>query len=151
MEGRENSFINGLMFLMINDTLYPRSVRTTTFNCELTELLDDRSPMVNPVIDKALYRLGDDELFVTLADRTYPVDADIDNDYSYLLPFHEINDEGWSIFIISDGESVRLFVGETAGNGQKLRDTIEIPLKKYNSTIDRLKEFYKEIINEWRS
>jgi len=156
MEGWEDrSFINGLMFLMINDELYPKYVRTTTFNCELDELLDDDSPLIRPVVDKKLYQLDDAELLKMFVNITYPDiddDDDIDNDYSYLLPFHEINDDGWSIFIISDGENIKLFVYDRRDQypDVKLHDTLEIPAEKYFKTINELKKFYNDLLNEWR-
>lgn len=156
MGWEDKSFLNGLMFLMINDELYPQYVRTTTFNCEFDELLDDDSPLIRPVVDKKLYQLDDAELLKLFVNITYPDiddDDDIDSDnYSYLIPFHEINDDGWSIFIISDGENIKLFVYDRRDQypDVKLHDTLEIPAEKYFKTINELKKFYNDLLNEWR-
>ncbi|MBQ8965365.1 immunity 42 family protein [Ruminococcus sp.] len=152
MGWEDKSFLNGLMFLMINDELYPKYVRTTTFNCEPDELLDDDSPLIRPVVDKKMYQLDDAELFDILAKATYPEDDDKDNDYSYLIPFHEINDEGWSIFIISDGENIKLFVYDRRDRypDVKLHDRLELPAEKYFKTISALKDFYTKLLDEWR-
>ena len=150
MNGWEDrSFMNGLMFLMINSELYPKNVRTTTFNCELDELLGDDSPLVRPPVDKTMFQLDDTELLNRFVSVTYPEDLDTDNDYSYLIPFHEINDEGWSIFIISDGDLIKLLVCNRRDD-HKLHDTLEVPAEKYFMTINKLKEFYNDLLNEWR-
>ena len=61
-------------------------------------------------------------------------------------------DDGWSIFIISDGENIKLFVYDRRDQypNVKLHDTLEIPAEKYFKTINELKKFYNDLLNEWR-
>ena len=39
----KGSWKNGIMFVIINDNIYPKDVRTTTFNSEIPEILDSDS------------------------------------------------------------------------------------------------------------
>ena len=140
-----DSFKNGIMFLLINGEVYPKDVRTTTFNCELAELLDENSAMRSPVKDKELYVLKSTELFEKLADFTYGKDRDALYDTAYLLPFHEINDTGYSIFIISDGENIRLMVGRWQDDKIILDNEIEMTSQEYFEVIDGLDIFYTKL------
>lgn len=161
-EWEDTSFINGWMFLKINDELYPKEVRTTTLNCELPDLLGENSPMKKPVVDKELYRLDSRELFDRIARITYSEELDALYDISYQLPFHEINDEGWDVFIISDGENIKLLVGEWKHNKLAdgswawaeepiFHDETELSCDEYKAVIDGLEDFYNSLKNERRS
>ena len=67
-EWEVSSWKNGLMFVIVNDDIYPKDVRTTTFNSELPDLLNPDSAFMHPVIDKALFAKNDQEIldYVTM-------------------------------------------------------------------------------------
>ena len=133
---------NGFMFMMINSELYPKSVRTTTLSSEFADLLAENSAMKNPVIDKELYHSDSETLFTAMAERTHGKDYDALYDCSFLIPFQEINDEGWNIFIISDGDNIKLMAGIWQDEKLLYHDEIEMPAKKYFDTIAELEKFY---------
>lgn len=136
----ETSFINGIMFVAVNDDIYPKEMRTTTFNSELLDILD--SAFTDPVNDKTLYDMSDAELFRHMAETTYPPDEDTLNDYRFHIPFHEICDSGYAFFVITNGENVRILVGKWEGDSLAFVDSTEISLQEYNDIIAQLRSFY---------
>ncbi len=141
----ENGYLNGLMFLIVNDSIYPREVRTTTLCCELPELLDAQSALRNPVIDTALFRMETAECFRRITEAVYPEDHETDNDYRYLIPFHEINDSGFSMFAVSDGKSVRILVGEWEQGVHSFVEETVILMEEYRRIAEQLQEFEQEL------
>lgn len=141
-EWEDDTLKNGFMFMMINSELYPKSARTTTLSSEFADLLAENSAMKNPVIDKELYHSDSKTLFTAMAERTHGKDYDALYDCSFLMPFHEITDEGWNIFIISDGDNVKLMTGKWQDEKLLYHDEIEMPAKKYFDTIAELEKFY---------
>lgn len=161
-EWDDGSFIQGMMFLMINEKIYPNEPWTATFSTELPMLLDEKySPMKNPVVNKELYSVEGRELYDRLMVITHSEELDALYDSSYYLPFMEINDLGWEVFVISDGEKVRLLVGKwndsKSIDGRQYRekpeflDEVELTCEEYNSVIDKLEDFYNSLYNERRS
>lgn len=144
-EWENDSFKNGIMFLMIKGEIYPKSARTVTFSCELPELLDESSPLVSPIVDRKLFQLNSTALFEQLADITYSKDRDALYDTRFLIPFHEINDAGYSIFIISDGDDIRVLAGTHRRDDLYLDNEIKLPKERYMKVIDKLKEFYNTL------
>ena len=145
-EWEDESFLNGIMFLMIHGKIYPKNARTTSFNCELPDLLDERSAMMSPVIDEELFRLDSETLFEKLADITYSKDRDALYDMRFLIPFHEINDSGYCVFIISNGDEIRLLVGAPRGDGLYLENEIQLTKAQYTKVTDKLKKFYYDTL-----
>ncbi|MCR5541959.1 MAG: immunity 42 family protein [Ruminococcus sp.] len=142
-EWEDDTIKNGFMFMMINSELYPKSVRTTTLSCEFADLLAENSAMKNPVIDKELYHSDSETLFTAMAERTHGKDYDALYDLSFLIPFQEITDEGWNIFIISDGDNIKLMAGRWHDEKLLYHDEIEMPAKKYFDTIAELENTLK--------
>lgn len=138
-------FINGLMFLYLNKKAYPKELRTTALSTELPELLDEGSPLVSPKKDERMFALDSSERFELLYRRTYPEDIDKESDLSYLIPFHEINDAGFAVFTLTDGESVMITVGEWSQGRLLPLDEYICEKTKYFGVIDRLREFYRAL------
>lgn len=138
-------FVNGLMFLYLNGKAYPEELRTTTFSTELPELLDKASPLVKPKENKKLFYADSNERFETLSSLTYPEDIDKENDLSYLVPFHEINDSGFAVFTLTDGESVMITVGKWSEGKLLPVNEYILPAAQYNKVTDKLKAFYDEM------
>ena len=49
------TYQSGIVFLFLDNTIYPDTVRNTTLNFDLYHLTRDDSPFMNPVIDSDLY------------------------------------------------------------------------------------------------
>lgn len=142
-EWEDESYKNGIMFFMINGEIYPKDVRTATFNCELPELLDESSAMRTPVVNRELFQLESKALFGQLTDITYGKNRDALYDMRYLIPFHEITDAGYSIFIISNGKWIKLLAGRWQSDEIVLENEIELPKDEYMKITDKLKKYYE--------
>ena len=134
-------FVNGLMFFYLNKKAYPKALRTTTLNTELPELLDEKSPLLKPKRNKRLFKLDGAERFAKIAALTFPEDIDKKNDYSYLVPFHEINDSGIAVFTLTDEEQVIIMVGEWSDGKLLQTDERVVDILEYESVIAQLKEY----------
>lgn len=159
-EPPDDTFRNGIMFLCVNGEIYPKDVRTTTFYTELPFLLAPESALMNTVVDKELFKLPSGELLAYLESITYPDDTDddddIDNDYRFVLPFEEISDRGFDVFLVSDGENVRVLVGQDVNrrlspngfivnDGHELASETTITLAELESIRSQLSEFYSSL------
>lgn len=163
-EPQNDTFRNGIMFLCVNGEVYPKDVRTTTLNCELPWLLAPESPLMNTVIDKELFEMPSDELLAYLESITYPDvidddaddDIEIDNDYRFVLPFEEISDRGFDVFVLSDGENVRVLVGQDVNrrlspngfivtDGVELASETQITLQELENIRSQLAQFYDSL------
>ena len=136
---------NGIMFVILNEGIYPKEVRTTTFNSEIFDILNSNSAFMNPLIDKELYNKSDLELFHYIADITFPEDLETDNDYRYLIPFHEINDSNYNFFIISNDVNIKIFVGRWEHENITLVDCTEISKQEYIEIKSKLTIFYNSV------
>lgn len=138
----EGFWINGIMFVIVNGEIYPKDVRTTTFNSELPDILSSNSAFINPVDNKELYGKGETELFSYIADVTYPHNFDNDNDYSFLIPFHGINDSGYRVFITSNGVNIKILIGKWENEKIKFVDSAEISMQEYDKIKTQIMAFY---------
>ena len=143
-EWEMGGWINGIMFVIVNGEVYPKDVRTTTFGSELYSLLTDNSAFINPINDKELYGKDGPELLRHLADMTYPPNPDDDNDYRFLIPFHEINDSGYHLFILSNGDQVKILVGKWEEEKVAFVDETELSMQEYNQIKGKVMGFYHD-------
>lgn len=127
---------NGIMFVIINDDIYPKNVRTTTFSSELPEILDSESAFINPIIDKELYVKSDEQTIEFVSDE--------ENEYyyRYFIPFHEINDSGYRLYVISDSCNVKILVCKLESEKTELVDKLEIPIQEYDEIKSQVIDFY---------
>lgn len=132
----KGSWKNGIMFLIINDNIYPKDVRTTTFNSEIPEILDSDSAFINPIIDKELYEKSDLQII------GFVDDEEKENYYRYFIPFHEINDSGYRFYIISDSCNVKILVCKLENDKPSLVDRLEISIQEYNEIKFQVIDFY---------
>ena len=140
------SYVNGLLFVMLNGEIYPKTVRTATLNCELPELLNENSPFMNPVISWELYYLKSKDLFQRLATMTYPENSEQDNDYHFsMIALHEIYDSGYCLFIVSNGKNVRIQVGQWENEELVFIDETEISTEELNEIQILISEFERDM------
>lgn len=139
----EDTWINGIMFVAVNGEIYPKDVRTTTFNSEIPDLLRLDSAFINPIEDKELYSMKKSKLLRYMANITYPPNYE-DNDYSFLIPFHEINDSGYNFFILSNGENIKILVAKWKNENIKFVDKTIISTQEYNEIKSQIIAFYND-------
>lgn len=139
-EWEDSTWINGIMFVLVNGKIYPAEIRTTTFNSELPDLLRDDSAFVHPVENQKLYRKKTAKLFRHLTEMTYS--RNFLKDDRFLIPFHELNDAGYNFFVLSDGDRVKILIGKWKSRKIKFVDKTVISLQTYNEIKSQLTVFY---------
>ena len=136
------TYQSGIVFLFLDNTIYPDTVRNTTLNVDLYHLTRDDSPFMNPVIDPDLYELEKEQLFKTLYETTYPEDIEADNDYKYVWwELHEIGDAGFDIFSVSNGKKIKIFGAKLHIDDVELLNMVELDLDEYLSIANELKNY----------
>ena len=135
------TYQSGIVFLFLDNTIYPDTVRNTTLNVDLYHLTRDDSPFMNPVIDPDLYELEKEQLFKTLYETAYPEDIEADNDYKYVWPLDEIGDAGFDIFSISNGKKIKIFGAKLHIDDVDLLNMVELDLDEYLSIANELKNY----------
>ena len=135
------TYQSGIVFLFLDNTIYPDTVRNTTLNVDLYHLTRDDSPFMNPVIDPDLYELEKEQLFKTLYETAYPEDIEADNDYKYVWPLQEIGDAGFDIFSISNGKKIKIFGAKLHIDDVDLLNMVELDMDEYLSIANELKNY----------
>ena len=135
------TYQSGIVFLFLDNTIYPDTVRNTTLNVDLYHLTRDDSPFMNPVIDPDLYELEKEQLFKTLYETAYPEDIEADNDYKYVWPLWEIGDAGFDIFSVSNGKKIKIFGAKLHIDDVDLLNMVELDLDEYLSIANELKNY----------
>ena len=135
------TYQSGIVFLFLDNTIYPDTVRNTTLNVDLYHLTRDDRPFMNPVIDSDLYELEKEQLFKTLYETTYPEDIEADNDYKYVWDLLEIGDAGFDIFSISNGKKIKIFGAKLHIDDVDLLNMVELDLDEYLSIANELKNY----------
>ena len=135
-EWETGSYKNGLMFVMVNDEIYPKKARTTTLNSELSDILSPDSAFADPITDKELYVKSDKEIIGRFSDE--------ENDLwrRCFIPFHEIEDSGHRFYVISDGASVKILVCKMDICKTELVNKLEMPIKEYEEVRSQVTDFY---------
>lgn len=135
------TYQSGIVFLFLDNTIYPDTVRNTTLNVDLYHITQDDSPFMNPVIDPDLYELEKEQLFKTLYETAYPEDIEADNDYKYVWPLQEIGDAGFEIFSVSNGKKIKIFGAKLHIDDVDLLNMVELDLDEYLSIANELKDY----------
>ena len=140
-----DNFIQGILNVYVNGVQYPDALRTTTLSSDIHWLLEDTSPFINPQINEELYSLETVELFNTLSKLTFPETGE--NDYSYLIPLHEISDAGFYLFIVASEKEVRLLITQCNNlNVLTFSDEIKMDILDFECIKQKVRNYYmKEI------
>lgn len=136
-----NNFIQGILNVYVNGVQYPDALRTTTLSSDIHWLLEDTSPFINPQINEELYSLETVELFNTLSKLTFPETGE--NDYSYLIPLHEISDAGFYLFIVASEKEVRLLITQCNNlNVLTFSDEIKMDILDFECIKQKVRNYY---------
>lgn len=145
-EWETHNYKNGLLFLFFKGELYPKELRTTVLNSDLPTLLDGaHSPFLTPVSDASLYALEDEALFRRIAEMAYPPDGVTGNDCSFSLPLQELNDAGYALFLLSNGQQVKYLLGRWFGNSLSLAGTVELDASEHRAIVRQMTQYSKEL------
>ena len=132
-----STYQSGIVFLFLDNTIYPDTVRNTTLNVDLYHLTRDDNPFMNPAIDPDLYELEKDMLFKTL----YAEDME-KGGYKYVWwELQEIGDAGFEIFSVSNGKKIKIFGAKLHIDDVDLLNMVELDLDEYLSIANELKNY----------
>lgn len=134
-------FANGNMQMFVNGRGYPQQKYTATLNMELANLLNETSPLINPVNDEKLFNLSAGELFSHFCNVTFEK-----GDCRFQLPFEILMDAGWFAFVVSDGCNVRIQLGrQLSADLFEFTDETVISETELNSIIQQLARFKERL------
>ena len=119
----DNTFCNGVLLFCVNGDIYPKEVVTATLRCEIEYL---KQKLRSLTIDKRLYALPPQQVFVEIYGITFPEDADSDNEDCFDITPASLSDHNCFVFAVCNGVNVRVLASELAyemENGRhKLQD-----------------------------
>ena len=143
----DKSFNNGLLFMGINGVLIPKKITTATLNTEIFPLI---RKLKNPMKNKDIFKMEKKEAFSCIYEQTFPSAYDVENDYSYYITPFEFENNNCLIFMVGDGEQIRILASEveyikeeSTHNLQKL-DVIEtyISNEELEKIVEKLSIFH---------
>ena len=146
-EWESEGFVNGVMHVYINGKAYPKKLHTTTLNVDIAHLFnEDYSAFLRPTASRKIYTMKGKKLFKQLRRLRFPAyygdDKEADEDYRFDVSLEEISNARYHVFVVTDGQKVRLLVGRWKNkkhlNKCKFLDETEITAKKYQEIINRV-------------
>ena len=156
---RTDNKVSGMLHICINGVAYPRKPRATDVESDILCLFDGEiSSFSHPKISRKLFDLKGKKLFKKLRAIRFPQYAsDGSNgkdcpeaDCRYDAVFIGPATAGYHVFVLSDGQDVRLLIGrrKKKKHGGRLRyiDDVVIPADEYKRTVNRLYLFYRGIL-----
>ncbi len=153
---RTEKKVTGMLHVCINGVAYPRKPRATDVENDILCLFDENnSAFSHPKVSRKLFEMKGKKLFKRLRALRFPqyyskINRDADEDLRFDAAFVCPASAGYHVFVISDGQSVRLIIGrrKKRKHGGKLRyiDDVVISAEEYQRTVNRLYLFYKGIL-----
>lgn len=152
---RTDSKVSGMLHVCINGVAYPRKPRATDVDSDILCLFDERtSAFSHPKISRKLFNMKGKKLFKRLRELRFPQyysgDRYAEEDCRYDAVFIGPASAGYHVFVLSDGQNVRLVIGrrKKRKHGGRLRyiDDVIITAEEYQRTVNRLYLFYRGIL-----
>ena len=146
----DNSFNNGLLFVNINETIFPDKIIEATLNTELCELIQN---FENVKENMDIFSMEKDKAFEYIYKLTFPDSYDVDNDYSYNVTPFVLWDNNYFVFMVSNRNKIRILasklqyiIEESVHNLQELEvEETYISVEKLQGMIKKLKSFQFDI------
>ena len=146
----DNSFNNGLMFVNINEKIIPNKLLEATLNTELSELIQNLEKIK---VNKNIFIMNKEDAFRQIYKLTFPNDYNTDNDYSYNVTPFVLWDNHYFIFMVSNGDEIRVLVSELKYLKEESLHELEelevaetyISVKKMEEIINKMKMFQLQI------
>ena len=144
--------VSGMLHVCINGVAYPRKPRATDVENNIISLFDEQtSAFSHPKVSRKLFEMKGKKLFKRLSAMRFPqyysgnrnAEADCRFDAVFLGPATA----GYHVFVLSDGQSIRLVIGrrKKKKHGGRLRyiDDVVITAEEYQRTVNRLYLFFR--------
>lgn len=144
------SFNNGILFFSIDGELFPDDIRNATLNYEIGEI----EKVLNNILkvpNKDIFNMEKKKALVELYNITFPEDGY--NDYQYYISSTIMSDANCEIFIVTDGETIRILASKLNYNIKEGKHNIDsadivevfILYDEFNEIIFKLSECYKTL------
>ncbi len=139
----DNSFNNGILFININQTIFPNKLIDATLNTELCELIDNFEHIKE---NNDLFMMEKNKAFECIYKLTFPDNYDIDNDYSYNVTPFALWDNDYFVFMVSSGKKIRILSSELTYSKEKsVHDLIGIEVIETFISVDELQDIVQEL------
>lgn len=152
---RSDDNVSGMVHVCVNGVAYPRKPRATDVDSDICSLYDEEiSAFPCPRINRKLFAMKGKKLFKRLRAMRFPQynsnDRNADEDRRFDVVLNCAASAGYHVFVISDGQNVRLLIGrrKKKKHGGRLRyiDSVTISAEDYRRTVNRLFLFYRGIL-----
>ena len=149
---RTDDKISGMLHVCVNGVAYPRKPRATDVERDIRRLFnEDVFAFSSPKISRKLFGMKGKKLFNRLREMRFPKlyssDRAADDDRRFDAVFIGPASAGYHVFVISDGQDVRVLIGrrKKKKHGGRLRyiDDVVISAEEYQRTVSRLYLFYR--------
>lgn len=143
----DKSFNNGLLFIGINGVLIPDKILNATLNVEIPLLI---KKIENPVKDMEIFSMKKNKAFICIYKKVF-LDSSDETNYGYDISPWEFLDNDYFVFMVSDGDQVRILsarleyiIEESCHNLEEI-DVIDtyISNAELGKAVAQLKEFDK--------
>ena len=152
---RIDNKVSGMLHICINGVAYPRKPRATDVENDILWLFNSEdSAFSHPKVSRKLFEMKGKKLFKKLRALRFPQycseNRNAEEDRRYDAVFIGPATAGYHVFVLSDGQNVRLLIGrrKKRKHGGKLRyiDDVVITADEYQRTINRLYLFYRGVL-----
>jgi len=101
---------NGVMQLYINGRQYPKELRTTAIDGEISSLLCGKSPIITMPENEELFEMPAQKAAERLCSAVFEK-----GDYSYNIPLQELEDAGFYLFMVCNDSCTKFILTENKG------------------------------------
>jgi|GEM_PF-5721548 len=160
-EWSSKGFKAGLFYVSIDGHLFPEDLVNTTLNSELYVFFEKkRSSLFTCPIDLMLFSEDKCSVYQKMYYLAFPVQNDekneyIENNYMYSCGFTEMENQGYYLFSVSNGETIRILGAKVIYNALMVPINLEqdesifeilLPVSTLNNMLFQLKHYYDEFI-----
>ncbi|MFM2479670.1 Imm42 family immunity protein [Celerinatantimonas sp. MCCC 1A17872] len=156
-----DGFVSGLFFISIDGYLFPNELNNTVLNSEFFMFFNNsNSSLLTKPVNVTLFNSDKFDAYKELYKITFPEQCDnvsdfLENNYSYLCGFNEMENYGCYIFSVSNGDSVRILGGivddelfnqDENGLSKRIIKETFISKTELDNLMYQLKDYYHSLI-----
>lgn len=105
----DRTFCNGILLFAMDGSIFPTELITVPLSGEI-KLMETRFEHL--VDNPQLFSLKKEDAFHQIYGITFPDSITVDNDYSYDMTPNSLEDKGYFIFAVKNGEKVRILAAK---------------------------------------
>jgi len=133
---------NGILYLYLNGKQYPQELRTVTIDGELYSMLSGNSPLVAMPVNEKIFSLSPQHT----AEYIYELACENGN-YTYSVPFQELEDTGYYLFMVCSNSCCRFVLAHSTGaDSVDYTDEIVISNNELSQITDKIKKFRESLM-----